>query len=68
MNKKTIDASKTIMRTLVDLGVNHGEAINALMVGLVVSAQGVGLDKHSVTENLSQNWDLLSKRNFSVTH
>ena len=67
MNKKTKEATKTIMKKLADLNLNNGEAINALTLALIISAQGVALDKINVVENLSQNWDILSDTK-TLTH
>ena len=59
VNQKARDAARTIMHKLADLNLTKEEAISALMLGLVISAQGVGLDKHSIIDNMSQNWDVL---------
>jgi hypothetical protein len=68
VNQKARDAAGTIMHKLANLNLNHEEAISALMIGLVISAQGVGVDKVSIIDNLSQNWDVLDNANRPQTH
>jgi hypothetical protein len=68
VNQKARTAAGTIMHKLADLNLTQEEAICALMLGLVISAQGVGVDKDSVIENVLQNWDVLENANRTQAH
>jgi hypothetical protein len=63
INQKARDAARTIMNKLAGLNISHEDAINALMLGLVISSQGVGVDKNTIIDNLSENWDVLHNAN-----
>jgi hypothetical protein len=63
VSQKARDAAGTIMHKLATLELTQEEAISALMLGLVISSQGVGVDKNTIIDNLSENWDVLHNAN-----
>lgn len=60
MNMKTKDAARALMSKLAGTGLNNAEAINALLVALIVSCHNVGLDKTSLMEAMVENWDIVA--------
>lgn len=59
VSQKARDAAGTIMHKLATLNLTQEEAISALMLGLVISAQGLGVDKHRIIDTVAMNWDVL---------
>ena len=57
-----------LMRELSDRNLTFGEALNALLLATIVSAQEGGFDKEGILNNISENWDLCEVQYEELKH
>ena len=57
-----------LMRELRDRNLTFGEALNALLLATIVSAQEGGFDKEGILNNISENWDLCEVQYEELKH
>ena len=57
-----------LMCELSDRKLTYGEALNALLLATIVSAQEGGIDKEKLLANISENWDLCEVQYEELKH
>ena len=68
LKESTKVAAGEIMRNLQKRRLSNIEAINAMLLATIVSAQMIGLDKQKFLNNISENWDLCEVQEEEVKH
>jgi hypothetical protein len=68
VNEKSRTSALKIMNSLAENDLNYGEALNAMMLALIYSAQTAGIDKNNLLDNISFNWDITGESETSTTH
>jgi hypothetical protein len=52
VNEKSRTSALKIMNSLAENDLNYGEALNAMMLALIYSAQTAGIGKNNLLENI----------------
>lgn len=68
VTEKSRTSALKIMDSLAKSNLNYGEALNAMLLALIYSAQNAGIDKDNLVENVVINWEIMNRPEATTTH